>query len=108
MNVVLSKPGLWYLLKQDDDYLLDVHCEQSFVSFTITVALDQTEYEEFHALGRTFLDYLAEKINYWPRRYADRHLSQQLQTEVLEAIRRWQTPAHSSQSTEPADSRSRI
>jgi len=33
----------------------------------------------YHALGWIFLQYLAEKINYWPTRYVSRRVSSALQ-----------------------------
>ena len=62
-------PGLleyrfWHLLVDGTAQCLDVNCEQSAASFSIMVRLTPEEYVEYHALGWTFLQYMAEKINY--------------------------------------------
>lgn len=43
MEVVLSEPGFWYLLKKGEAYYIDVNCEASFVGFTLMVALNADE-----------------------------------------------------------------
>lgn len=69
-----SEPGRW-LLCQDNEtkalYLLSV-CEQSAAVFLLLLELDATENEEYRALGMTFLNYLAEKVAYWPSRFRTR------------------------------------
>ena len=77
-------PGLleyrfWHLLAEGDTYYLYVNCEQSAASFPIMVQLTPEEYVEYHALGWTFLQYMAEKINYWSSTYRTRRVSDELQ-----------------------------
>jgi hypothetical protein len=43
------------------------------------------EYVEYHALGWTFLQYMAEKINYWPSKYSTRRVGKELQS-AAEAV----------------------
>ncbi|MBC8102637.1 MAG: hypothetical protein H7Z41_08630 [Cytophagales bacterium] len=88
MKVVLNEPGFWYLLRKGDTYYIDVNCEASFVGFTLMIGLSEDEYREYHALGRTFLSYFAEKINYWSRNYKERNVTGPLQKEAMEAILR--------------------
>ena len=88
MEVVLNEPGFWYLLKKDDAYYIDVNCEASFVSFSLLIPLNDEEHTEYHALGRTFLQYFAEKINYWSGQYKERSITGPLQKEATEAILR--------------------
>ena len=88
MEVVLNKPGFWYLLKKDDAYYLDINCEASFVGFTLMLQLNEDEYAEYHALGRTFLQYFAEKINYRSSVYKARNTTGPLQKEAMKAILR--------------------
>ena len=83
-------PGLleyrfWHLLVDGDAYYLYVYCEQPAVGFTIMVQLTPEEYMEYHALGWTFLQYMAEKINYWPSTYSARRVSRELEA-VAEAL----------------------
>ena len=95
MEVIVRKPSrdtleykLWHLLREGDAYFLYVNCEQSAAGLTIMVRLTPDEYAEYHALGWTFLQYFAEKINYWPARYATRRVSATLQADADAAIRR--------------------
>jgi len=70
---------LWHLLREGDTYFIYVYCEQSAAGFTVMVQLTPDEYAEYHALGWIFLQYLAEKINYWPTRYASRRVGSALE-----------------------------
>jgi len=84
------RPGLleyrsWYLLVDDNEHYLYVICEQSAASFPIMVQLTPDEYVEYHALGWTFLQCLAEKINHWASTYSARRVSNELQA-AAEAV----------------------
>ena len=92
MKLVVRTPAqglleyrLWHLLVEGDAHYLWVNCEQSFVSFVIMVQLTPEEYVEYHALGWTFLQYMAEKINHWPKNYSSRRVSKELQA-AAEAV----------------------
>jgi len=95
MEVVNREPSqdvlafkLWHLLREGDIYFIYVNCEQSAAGFPIMVQLTPDEYEEYHALGWTFLQYFAEKINYWSARYLQRTVSTKLQADAEAAIKR--------------------
>jgi hypothetical protein len=84
------RPGLleyrfWHLLVDDRAHYLYVMCEQSAASFPIMVRLTPDEYLEYHALGWTFLQYMAEKINHWASTYSARRVSNDLQA-AAEAV----------------------
>ena len=49
------------------------------------VRLTPEEYAEYHALGWTFLQYMAEKINHWASTYSARRVSNELQA-AAEAV----------------------
>lgn len=69
-----QEPGRWLLCQESNTnalYLLAV-CEQSATSFLLLIELEAGECEEYRALGNTFLNYLAEKVAYWPSRYRER------------------------------------
>jgi hypothetical protein len=72
-------------LVDDNAHYLYVICEQSATSFPIMVRLTPDEYVEYHALGWTFLQYMAEKINYWVSTYWARRVSKELQA-AAEAV----------------------
>lgn len=93
MKIVVRtpRPGLlehqsWHLLVDGAAHYLYVYCEQSAASFVIMLQLTPEEYAEYHALGWTFLQYMAEKINYWSSRYATRRVSKELQAAAEAAI----------------------
>jgi len=85
----MSEPAGWFLLVDDVHHYLDVNCTRSFVGFSILVQLTDEEETELHALGRTFVSYLAAKIAYWPDRYRPRNISGPLTHEAHEAAMRW-------------------
>ena len=95
MEVIVREPPqgtltykFWHLLRDGDAYFLYVNCEQSAAGFPIMVQLTPDEYAEYHALGWTFLQYFAEKINYWSARYSQRRVSAKLQADAEAAIKR--------------------
>jgi hypothetical protein len=53
--------------------------------FPIMVRLTPDEYLEYHALGWTFLQYMAEKINHWASTHSARRVSNDLQA-AAEAV----------------------
>jgi len=86
----MSQPAGWFLLVDDEHHYLDVNCTRSFVGFSILVQLTDEEETELHALGRTFVNYLAAKIAYWPDRFRPRDISGgSLANEAYEAAMRW-------------------
>jgi hypothetical protein len=72
-------------LVEGDAHYLYVICEQSAASFPIMVQLTPEEYVEYHALGWTFLQYMAEKINSWASTYSARRVTKELQA-AAEAV----------------------
>ena len=74
----LLKYQFWHLLVDRSAHYLYVYCDQSAASFPIMVQLTPEEYVEYHALGWTFLQYMAEKINYWASTYSARRVSKEL------------------------------
>jgi hypothetical protein len=75
----------WHLLVDGDAHYLYVNCEQSAARFPIMVQLTPEDYAGYHALGWTFLQYMAEKINHWASTYSDRRVSNDLQA-AAEAV----------------------
>jgi hypothetical protein len=83
-------PGLlehrfWHLLVDGSAHYLYVICEQTAASFPIMVQLTSEEYLEHHALGGTFLQYMAEKINHGASNYSARLVNNELQA-AAEAV----------------------
>jgi hypothetical protein len=63
-------------LVDGDAHYLYINCEQSASSFPIMVRLTPEEYAEYHALGWTFFQYMAEKIKHWASTYSARRVKQ--------------------------------
>ena len=49
------------------------------------VQLTPEEYVEYHALGWTFLQYMAERISHWASTYCERRVSNELRV-AAEAV----------------------
>ena len=86
MEVLMHDKEQWYLLREQDSYYLLVRCSQSAAGFEILIKLSPDEYREFHACGRVYLNYLANRINYWSREYYPRSLLPDMEHKVREAI----------------------
>jgi hypothetical protein len=89
VDVLEHQAGGWFLLVEDGRHYLDVNCSLPMVSVDIILRLDADEEAELHALGRTFVDYLAAKVAYWPDRYRARDLSREINADVGAAVERW-------------------
>ena len=93
MREILREPApwvstrrYWHFLEDAGAYYMYVKCEQSIVSFPLMVKLTDDEYSEYHGLGWSFLNYFAEKINYWPSRFTDRNVSPEVRARAEAAI----------------------
>lgn len=64
MKVIDSSPRFWYLLQDEAGILIDVNCEHSFVSYDFAMRLSDEEISTYESDGRTYLDRLAEALNY--------------------------------------------
>ncbi len=89
MKVVDYGPQFWFLLQDGDAYYLSVRCQQSFAEYELLIQLSPNEWNEYHALGHAYIDYLANRINYWAREYTNRDLSRQLSSHVTQAVHEW-------------------
>ncbi len=96
MKVIATHPQFWYLLRDGQDYVFSVNCEHSFVSYDFTMKLDPPEVNQYQEDGATYLDKLAEKINYScpiargsASPYKDRNIDSQVSEDLLDAIKRW-------------------
>jgi hypothetical protein len=96
MNVVQHQPGFWFLLEEGARLLLDVSCEQSAFSFDVLIELNENERVQYELRGKTYLNELAEAINYSAPAargsnsiYRARNISKQYREEVMSAIKAW-------------------
>ena len=97
--IVLDHDPLWWFLLQDGDTLLfDVHCSHSAVDYSWTMALNAEEAAQLAAAGRTFLNRLAEQVQ-WSAPgvrgsaspFHGRNLDPTHGKAVTEAIRLWRS-----------------
>jgi hypothetical protein len=89
VEVLEYQSGGWFLLSEGDHHYLDVNCRLPLVDTSILLRLDEDEEAELRALGRTFVEYLAAKVSYWPDRYQERAMGGELAAEVNAAVARW-------------------
>lgn len=95
MRVIAFSPRFWYLLRDKEDLILTVRCEYSFVGYDFTLRLNSDERENYSQAGDTFIDQLAEAINYScpiargsVSVYKGRNIDAQYRIEILRAIER--------------------
>ncbi|MCP5160107.1 MAG: hypothetical protein H7A00_00255 [Hahellaceae bacterium] len=96
MKVIDHAPQWWFLFADNDDLILDVNCNHSFIGYTFTICLDDAERKMYRAQGRDYIDTLAraihdsvpilEKSN---SIYKGRHIGNEFQDEALVAIQEW-------------------
>jgi len=91
LDVIDHQPHAWFLLRDGDDHYLDVNCSHGPVGFSLLVKLSAAEHEEYRALGRVFIDYLAARVAYWWSDYKERDLGSSLQAEVSDAVTRFRS-----------------
>lgn len=90
-------PQLWQLYQDEEQNLfLAVRCQSGFAEFDLVLQLSPQECLEFRALGRVAVDYLGNKVSYWPDQYQDRNVAQQFKTAERQAVAAWQS-AHPGQ-----------
>ena len=93
MEVVDHEPHCWFLLRDGDDYFLDVNCGISAVGFSVLVKLGDSEKRAIVQTGHGAGEELAAAIQNSPSRYFDRNLASSHEAAVNEAIARWQKDA---------------
>lgn len=63
MDVVDTEKSAWFLLKDGDDYYLDVNSGQSFVGYAICFQLNDQEIADYHRQGKASVSQLAVTVN---------------------------------------------
>ncbi|WP_192560580.1 hypothetical protein [Pseudomonas allokribbensis] len=78
--------SFWDLLGAEDGslYLL-VNCEASFVSYDALIKLNDEELRDHHGLGWLFIQYLANRINYFVSDYKARLITGPLLDRAIQA-----------------------
>lgn len=76
MQVIAHQPHFWFFLQHENQYYLDIYCSYSIMSFGRLIQLTEAETKEYLAKGNTYINALAEGIQYEPKStYADRHIT---------------------------------
>lgn len=96
MKVIDHSPRFWFLLREDDNYFLDVSCSSSFVGYDFTIQLNDKEKENYSNGGSAYIAQLAKDIQYSSpgsidskSEFRDRRVDQENKEKVRDAIMRW-------------------
>jgi hypothetical protein len=89
MKVEAHGPHAWFLLEDSGRRYLEARCSQSAADYTIAIELSAEEWREYHGIGRLYIDYLAARIQNWPKEYLPRQVSKETQAEINAAISSW-------------------
>lgn len=89
-KIIDHGPQIWQLYQDEEQRLfLSVRCQKGFTEFDTLLQLSSEECLELKALGRVAVDYLGEKVGYWPDRYQNRNVAQQFAAEEKQAVKAW-------------------
>ncbi|MEA5125376.1 hypothetical protein [Xanthomonas floridensis] len=89
MIVVDHAPADWFLLRDEDRYLLDINCSISAAGFSILLLLSATEHAAVLADRHGACAQLAAQFRARPHDYAARDGSEVHGTHVLAAVQTW-------------------
>ena len=90
MEVIDFEDRAWFLLKDDDNYFLDVNCSNSAFGFSLLICLEGEELNYFQKYGHDYIEKLAKEIAYHSNsKYSNRDMSQDYKTIVSEVIKSW-------------------
>ncbi|MDO6387048.1 hypothetical protein [Uliginosibacterium sp. 31-12] len=97
MRVIDYEPQFWYLLTENEQLILNVSCEHSFVGYDFTLLLSEEETKKFKEGGKPYINSLAEAINYSApiargssSEYKNRNSQSKYEEFILDAIEQWQ------------------
>src|SRR3990167_6806250 len=99
MEVLAHKTGEWFLLKSNNRYFLDVNCNYSIASTSLSIELNQEEFDTFCDAGYSHIGALASKIQSNFLKYQTRDVSQTHSRTINDAIKQW----HATQNVKNAD-----
>jgi hypothetical protein len=89
MEVVSYGPSFYFLIKDDENYYLDVNCTVRFAGFCMTFELNEEEIALYKKRGESFINELAEKVNRLSNTYQARQLGEEKEKKVNDAIMEW-------------------
>ena len=98
MEVVATSPHAWFLFKEADALFLDVECNHSAFGYSWMIELNEYEFERYASEGSSFLDQLAQSIQFSApvvkdskSPYKKRDVSKQHYDATMEAVRQWKS-----------------
>lgn len=89
-KIIEHGPQIWILFQTEaEELFLDVRCQRGFTELPTLIRLSPEECLEYRALGRVAVDYLGNKVMFWPQRYEYRNVSPQFEKEEKQAVDNW-------------------
>lgn len=89
MKVIEHQSSNFFLIEADGSYFLDVLCSRSFVSYSITIQLDDAERAKFKTLGVPYIETLAETISRKQNIYLKRQVDSATGAKLHAAVMAW-------------------
>lgn len=87
MHVIDHDPGFWFLVKNNEEFFMDVNCNHSFVGYTVLIQFNDEEKKQYQEKGREYLKQLANAIQYSGlTKYQDRKINGEHEQQVYNAI----------------------
>lgn len=90
MDVLDFEDRAWVLLKDNDNYFIDVNCNNSAFGFSMLICLEGEELTIFYKQGHKYIDKLAKDIAHHSiSKYGNRDKSTEYSKMVSNAINSW-------------------
>lgn len=90
MNVVFYSFNFRYLLKNEDQYILDVNSGRGFVGFTISISLSKDQKAAYFEHGNSYIEELAEHVHQHQDMYLECQIDQDSKKKIHSTILKWQ------------------
>ena len=89
MEVIDNGPQFWFLLKEGDEYYLDIRGQASFVEYNLLVLLTAEEKAAYLTSGHAYIDKLADDLNYRVTYNRTRNIYNEHGARTHQAIMAW-------------------
>jgi len=77
MEVIEHEPKAWFLIKDENNFFIDVNCNYSFVGFARLIELNENRIAEYLKYGKTYLNELSNNIQHYTLlHYNDRNVNE--------------------------------
>lgn len=80
MEIIDFEAQFWFLLKQENEYFIDVNCSSSFIGYGRFIKLNDGEIRNYLEKGKVFVTEFANDIQYFglDKKYKERHIEGKL------------------------------